>query len=595
MAEETITILKVGTDEAVKSVGDLQDNIKALKGQLKDLEIGTEEYQETLGELKTNQNALKDAMYATSASMEDLAKAANGASETYNGLVHKMADLKTQLRATDVSTEAGKEKFRQLASEINSVNDKLKEMDAMQGNYQRNVGNYKSAISGLADVLKSMPPTLGKVGNEVQHVGTAVGLLGKQPILGIIGLLAPVIMKITSELKENDTAINAVKKGMEALKPVTDFLAGVLQKIADLLSKAVDWFVDLTKESGETFSKIIAGAVGVGNVLLQFILTPIKSIISAFKGLGSILKDVFTGQFKQVKDDAVEAWEGIKDAFTNGFSFAQNFAEGQRVGEEFLKGLKSVKPKAKQGIADVVKEGADEGIKELEKAFERALAAAEKYHDYWRKEMESFEKDMADDQKNLSDEIDAIWDAQVDADLKAKAEIERLAEERMQIMQTSAGATASLLGAIADAYEAEAGESEKATQQIKGLRIAAATIDTISGAIAAYMNAVKSIPDPITGQIVGAVQAAAVTAAGVAQIAKIKATKVGSGSSSGTATPTVTAPTVSPNIPQYTRVTGASEEDRLNRMAGDQRVYILQSDIEAAGRTSRVQVAESSF
>ena len=65
MAEETITILKVGTEEAVKSVNDLKDNIKTLKQNLGELEIGTEEYQNTLEELKVNQNALKDAMYAT--------------------------------------------------------------------------------------------------------------------------------------------------------------------------------------------------------------------------------------------------------------------------------------------------------------------------------------------------------------------------------------------------------------------------------------------------------------------------------------------------------------------------------------------------
>ena len=51
MAEETITILKVGTEEAVKSVNDLKDNIKLLKGNLGELEIGTQEYQNTLEEL----------------------------------------------------------------------------------------------------------------------------------------------------------------------------------------------------------------------------------------------------------------------------------------------------------------------------------------------------------------------------------------------------------------------------------------------------------------------------------------------------------------------------------------------------------------
>ena len=74
--EETITILRVDTGEAVTSVQDLKDNIKALKDVVAQAEIGSEEYQKALNELRVNQNALKDAMYATSASMEDVAKSA---------------------------------------------------------------------------------------------------------------------------------------------------------------------------------------------------------------------------------------------------------------------------------------------------------------------------------------------------------------------------------------------------------------------------------------------------------------------------------------------------------------------------------------
>jgi archaellum component FlaC len=586
MAEEVTTILKIETE--VKSVNDLRENIKGLKDRLAQLEIGTKEYKDTLAELSVNQNALKDAMYATDASMEDVAKSAQGLTTSYNSLVHKMAELKREFRSTN--DEARR---LELGKQINEINTQLKDMDALQGNFQRNVGNYKSGLDGLADVLKQMPPTLGATGEQVKKVGTAVGLLGKQPILGLIGLLAPIIMKITSELKENDTAIGAVKRGMEALKPVTDFLAGVLQKIADWLSKAVDWFVDLTKQSGDTFSKIIAGAVGVGNVLLQFVLTPVKSIISAFQGLGNILKDVFTGQFKKIKDDAADAWNGVKDAFVNGFSFKQNFEEGKRVGEEFLKGLGTVKKKAKDGVKDIVKEGADEGLAELEKAFDKALAMAEAYHARMRSELNAFEKDAAADAEALAAEIDALWEAQVEADLKAKAEMEKLAQARVETLKAAASGITTILGAIADAYESEGDESEASANRIKALRVAAATIDTISGAIGAFMQAAANIAPPY-GQIVGGIQAAAVVAAGTAQIAKLNAVKVGKGG--GSSTPAaVSAPTVSPNIPQYAQITGASQEDLLNRMAGDQRVYILQSDIEAAGNASKTQVRESSF
>ena len=115
------------------------------------------------------------------------------------------------------------------------------------------------------------------------------------------------------------------------------------------------------------------------------------------------------------------------------------------------------------------------------------------------------------------------------------------------------------------------------------------------GAVTAYSTA-QSL-GPIAGPIVGAINAAAVIAAGTANIAKIKAQDVsGSGdSSAGAATATVEAPSVEPVVNEVRTVTSASEEDRLNSMAKDQRVYILSSDIEADQQQKRVQVAESTF
>ena len=57
----------------------------------------------------------------------------------------------------------------------------------------------------------------------------------------------------------------------------------------------------------------------------------------------------------------------------------------------------------------------------------------------------------------------------------------------------------------------------------------------------------------------------------------------------------VNAPTVSPQVQQVRTLTSASEEDRLNRMADDHRVYILSSDLEADRDQHRVQVEETTF
>ena len=118
----------------------------------------------------------------------------------------------------------------------------------------------------------------------------------------------------------------------------------------------------------------------------------------------------------------------------------------------------------------------------------------------------------------------------------------------------------------------------------------------LQGAVTAYAGA-QSLGVPM-GPIIGAINAAAVIATGIANIAKIKATQV-SANSSSSQTPTVpaqvNAPTVSPQVQQVRTLTSASEEDRLNRMADDHRVYILSSDLEAERDQHRVQVEETTF
>lgn len=166
----------------------------------------------------------------------------------------------------------------------------------------------------------------------------------------------------------------------------------------------------------------------------------------------------------------------------------------------------------------------------------------------------------------------------------------------MQTLSGMASGVSSILGSIADAMEENTEMTEEEAKKAKNLRVASATIDMLQGAVTAYSSA-QSLGVPM-GPIIGAINAAAVIAAGIANIAKIKATQV-SANSSSSQTPTVpaqvNAPTVSPQVQQVRTLTSASEEDRLNRMADDHRVYILSSDLEAERDQHRVQVEETTF
>ena len=642
-AQENVVILKVGTDEAVKSVGDLKNNIKELKKQIEGytevveedgqkvkktfegLAIGSDAYKKAIEELKVNQNALRDAMYATTASMEDVSAAAAGTSQSYNSLVHKMAALKEEWRATNDEARRN-----EVGAQIAEINQQLKDMDASIGNFQRNVGNYESATKGLVakfdewgGTLKMLPPTLGSTKEKLGKVGETMQLVGKQPILGIIGLLAPIIMKITESLKDNETAMDAVKRVMASLQPIFDILEGALEGIANMVAKVADWMIQLFANSGDAFSGIISSVTGVGNALLQYLLTPIKTAIAAFKGFGNIVKDVFTGNFKDIKKHAKEAGEGIGDAWKEGFSFKANFQEGQNAGKDYLNGVKSA-PNVEEAEAageelgtamgEAMGKAASDAFADEYEGFEEDDPWAEfENEEKIRKVQEEFEKLRTE---ALFNELSAQEQMKQDfrdrelaseewhenllkemADKKAKEDEEREKEalkKRIANLNAIATATSGLLSSLADMYESDEKNAEKNAKKIKALRIASATIDMFQGAVTAFTSA-QSLGVPM-GQIVGAANAAAVIAMGMANINKIKSTSFsGDGAMQTSAPAVVTAPNVQTQMPSVRSVTTASEEDRLNRMASEQRVYILDSDIEASGKRRKVRVAESSF
>ena len=604
MAETTTEIIfKVGTDQAVKSIADLRQNITKYKEQLNEAEIGSKEYDKTLKELQVNQAALKNAMHATTIegesqedAMKRLTKDAQGLGTSYNSLVKQMADLTQQFRATEDAA-----KRAELADQIKAINTQLKDMDAMRGNFQRNVGDYFNQITApLEGIIQKLPSSMGAVKQVLDDTTKSLSLMGKQPIIGIIALLSPIISKIVEGLKDNKTALDSINRVLEALKPVADFFAGILQEIAKWLSTAVDYVLDLAKNSGTSFSQIVAGAVGVGNAILQFLLAPIRTVIEAAKGLGNVFSNVFKGQFREAADAAKTALNGIGDAWKNGFSFSANFEAGKKVAADFIAGLESptsVKKAEEAGkkIGEAAGKSAYEKWKEwFDKIDNEVTSRLDKRRELREQLAEEAAADIEAETKALAAQIDAEWKTEFDAQQAAMEEAKTRRENFIQGMQSAVDSTSSILGSLADMMESGTQVTEKEARRAKNLRIASATIDMFQGATTAYSTA-QSLGVPM-GPIVGAINAAAVIATGMANIAKIKSQNVSASSSStGVSTPTVSTPAITPQVAQVRTITSASEEDRLNQMASDQRVYILNSDLEAAANSRRVLATETSF
>lgn len=569
--------VKILTIDAVKNMNDLKKAIHDTKEELAKYELGSEDYQRVLGDLIKEQNLMRGAMNGTIATMDDLKKSAAGATDSYNGLVNKMADLTRQFRTTKDAADRAN-----LGAQIKEINDQLKEMDAMRGNFQRNVGDYFNQTSAaMKSVIRDLPSALDKVKGPLRDIEGTMGLMSKHPILGVIGLLAPLLAQVATSLKEDESAMAGVKKVMDALKPVTDFFAGILEQIVDVLGDLIGRVGEFLGSSG-IFQRIVQGVIGVGNAILQFVIAPFKGIVAAIKVL---------------KDEGVKGLGNAARAFTdemqNGFSFKENFKAGQIFADTIIAGAKSRKPKIRETGKEVAKElgeglmeGLDTILDRVNAKWEKQMDEREKRHKQRQEEIAAYNKEQAErfeaEQEAEAEAAIEIWEREVAAAKQA-------AKDKIDAMNFYASNASSILNSVADMLEEEG-------QSAKNLRIAAATIDMISGAVTAFSTAQQL--GPIAGPIVGAINAAAVVASGLANIAKIRATNVSKDAaptSSAPAQATVSAPALETAVPTTTVINGARTETALNRASQPSRVYVVQSDIEAAAQDTRVQVAESSF
>lgn len=178
----------------------------------------------------------------------------------------------------------------------------------------------------------------------------------------------------------------------------------------------------------------------------------------------------------------------------------------------------------------------------------------------------------------------------------------KIVKDHFKNIVTAASAIGDLTDTVANAWkrtvqaQLDAGEltEEEAAEQferIKKMEIAAAVVNTIAGAIGAFMQDKKAYPAPYN-YIIAVADAASTLAAGYAQIQQIKSTTIG-GSGSGGGTNVITG-AATPLLNE------AQDMNTLNAMnvsteQPDQRVYVVESDITDAQNRNKVRVSESTF
>ena len=600
-------VITVDLGNTATSLRDYKKHIDDLKGSLLQLDSASEEYEKISKEIKAEQDKLNEVMKVGKTTTD----AAEG---SYNKLSQTMSELKKQWKATADEAERA-----ELGKQILDINNQLKELDASTGNFQRNVGDYanafEQAFDKCLDGIQTLDGPLGEIGGTVKNMLPVIKSINKTAISGLEG----------------------IKKGIAAtgiglLVIAVSTLISHWQDLTAVIGISQDDINEFKEKAINAFKNVVSGAVGVGNAIGNFLLAPIRTTIEAFKGLGNIIKDVFSGDFSKIKEDATAAFDAIKGIGQKAIDFKGNYQTGREAADNLIATIderltsKDNTDKAEEAgkvVGKSIGKGISEGVAEeteteqeidsktqsiLDRLHKRNTDEIELLREKYEEEkalLEQYGLDTTQLQEEFEANVEAIIDKRLDAEQKAIEEQEKAEEEltakkkaesdkqlalKKKEQQALLSSSIALFGALSELAE-EGSEEQKA---FSIMQTVLNTLQSIMGIWAGY-----SEMGPF-GVAAAAVQTAAVTAMGVATIAKMKSTTKDSSSSASVAAPQISTPSMTQVSPLL------DEQSDLNRLEtsgiqgnsqeqSNMRVYVVDQDIRDANQKAEVVENNATF
>jgi HAMP domain-containing protein len=356
---DTTEIKKVITIDAGNSIQTLSDyktKIDTLKNSLDNLDESSDEYAKTIKEIDDLQNELNSVVDEGSDSLDSLGS-------SYENLSSKAGKFKNNLKDIGDSTE-------NLHSNISDYS-----------------GAFETAFDKMLDGVESVDGPIGEVGGTVKNMIPVIKSVNSTAVSGLKGVKKAIASTGIGLL------VVAVATLVTHWEDFTKVVGISQEKISEFKERAI-----------ETLKNIVSGTVGVGNAIGTFLLAPIRATIEAFKGLGNIVKDVFTGDFSKVKEDAQAAFDAINGIGKQAIDFKQNYAAGKEAADNLIVTInerltsKDNIDKAEESgktIGKATTKGITEGVKEETGNSQKAIS------DLWST---MFKTALANGLKELSEE-----------------------------------------------------------------------------------------------------------------------------------------------------------------------------------------------
>lgn len=522
--------------------------------------------------------------------------------------LNSLKDLQKALKETKdemVGLDAGSDAFRKAANKAGELKHQIDEINqsvrGASADFGDMVGNISKAGAGITGAFQAAQGALSLFGAESEDVTKAIAKM--QSMMALTQGLAAIDQGIKGFRKFT----TAVTSGSSKIK--TALISTGFGALAIVLGSIIANWEEFTKAIGlseKQMSKFGEVASGVMNVLkgsLKTLTQTITKVVTGdFKGAFQTVKDGFdikklyaegvTAHIEEIKAKAAEDAKKIMQAAMEA-RWQAYYEELQR--EEDEASAAAIRKKLAEEVGGPTSH--DEPVFEpLKREIEEEGPEFEK----WLKDKLgaiSFANAIIGDQETFLEQLDnqqAILDEYLNKGLISEQKYNKASNElAKQRAVYHAQAAAQAMQGISQIFNSladmEDGQTKESFEKQKGLQIAGATMNMLGGITAAISGlfTTKSGPWDIA---LAAIQAAAIAASGIANIAKIKQQKFdGSGSNVSSARASISTSALTAASPvQYTQdIQGASIESALK----DTRVYVTEADI--TNTQHRVNVAES--
>lgn len=308
---EEVKILQVDTSKSVNAVRELRKSMKDLDSAFITGKISEEEYVAETKKLESEIFKVTDAHKDAKLSINDFGVQMKNVATVGKAVTSALTGIQAGMNALGLESSG-------IAEQIS----KLQNLQALTQAFGALKDDGVKAFNGLRDALGSA--TKGLSGFKKALIGTGIGA-----IVVAIGLLI-------ANFDELNNWIKNVTGGALDLTKVFDGLKGIFENIGPTLKS-------------------------FGNLVLQYLLAPFRTVIDTAQGLGNIFQNLFKGDFDGVKKAAEDMASNIKSNFTAVGDAAKDF--GSTVAEGYTNGVK----KAEEKVAQKAKEEAAKKAEEYKK------------------------------------------------------------------------------------------------------------------------------------------------------------------------------------------------------------------------------------